>query len=366
MEAALPAVRGRGHDVRVRTLGDAATLPSGEGQAAAPRRRATPDGRAARRRRPATSTPPTADADGHGPARRRRRRRPRTRRRRRRQRRRQLARFTPGSQPHRVASVLENGTKVAGYEIEGILGHGGMGVVYEARQLALGRKVALKILAGTLGMDPSFKERFRNEGRIQAGDRPPAHRHRVRGRRVGGLAVHRDAARARPEPQGDDHRPRARGRADAADPAPDRRGARRRARGGADPPRHQAAEHPRRRARPRLPRRLRPHQGHRRRRADPDRAVRGHDRLHLAGADPRRDDDERVRHLRARGRALRVPDRRGALPEALGRGGHVRPPVRAAAAGHRAAPRAAAEPRRGHLQGDGQGPGGAPRDRHAR
>ena len=64
--------------------------------------------------------------------------------------------------------MLEKGTKVAGYEIEGILGHGGMGVVYEARQLSLGRTVALKILAGTLGMDPSFKERFRHEGRIQA------------------------------------------------------------------------------------------------------------------------------------------------------------------------------------------------------
>ncbi len=64
--------------------------------------------------------------------------------------------------------MLANGTKVAGYEIEGILGRGGMGVVYEARQVALGRKVALKILAGTLGMDPTFKERFRNEGRIQA------------------------------------------------------------------------------------------------------------------------------------------------------------------------------------------------------
>jgi len=64
--------------------------------------------------------------------------------------------------------MLDQGTKVAGYEIEGILGHGGMGVVYEARQLSLGRTVALKILAGTLGMDPSFKERFRHEGRIQA------------------------------------------------------------------------------------------------------------------------------------------------------------------------------------------------------
>ena len=64
--------------------------------------------------------------------------------------------------------MLDKGTKVAGYEIEGMLGHGGMGVVYEARQLSLGRTVALKILAGTLGMDPSFKERFRHEGRIQA------------------------------------------------------------------------------------------------------------------------------------------------------------------------------------------------------
>src|SRR4051794_38172822 len=44
-----------------------------------------------------------------------------------------------------------------------------MGIVYEARQLALGRKVALKILSVAPEMDPSFRERFRKEGRVQAG-----------------------------------------------------------------------------------------------------------------------------------------------------------------------------------------------------
>ena len=64
--------------------------------------------------------------------------------------------------------MLEKGTSIAGYRIEGILGQGGMGVVYEATQLSLNRTIALKILASNLSDDPAFRERFRREGLLQA------------------------------------------------------------------------------------------------------------------------------------------------------------------------------------------------------
>jgi serine/threonine protein kinase len=64
--------------------------------------------------------------------------------------------------------VPETGTQFAGYRIEGVVGRGGMGVVYRATELALDRPVALKLIAPELAGDDSFRERFLRESRLAA------------------------------------------------------------------------------------------------------------------------------------------------------------------------------------------------------
>ena len=83
-----------------------------------------------------------------------------------------VARLAPGQDPDRViervagtgdGAVLVAGTAFGAYRIEGVLGLGGMGVVYRAHQDALDRPVAIKVMAPALASDPGVRERLRRE-----------------------------------------------------------------------------------------------------------------------------------------------------------------------------------------------------------
>jgi len=63
---------------------------------------------------------------------------------------------------------LEPGDEFAGCRIEAVAGRGGMGVVYRATQLGLGRPVALKLLAPDRAGDAAFRDRFERESRMAA------------------------------------------------------------------------------------------------------------------------------------------------------------------------------------------------------
>jgi len=63
---------------------------------------------------------------------------------------------------------LVTGTRVGSYTIESLLGAGGMGEVYRARDLDLGRNVAIKIMPESFTADPERVARFRREAQLLA------------------------------------------------------------------------------------------------------------------------------------------------------------------------------------------------------
>ena len=66
------------------------------------------------------------------------------------------------------------GRAIGHYVIEGVLGRGGMGVVYRARDTRLDRIVAIKAISEALGHDPARLHRFQREARLLASLDHPA------------------------------------------------------------------------------------------------------------------------------------------------------------------------------------------------
>src|SRR6478609_446054 len=68
--------------------------------------------------------------------------------------------------PRGAASRID--VAIGDYRIDAVIGQGGMATVYRAEQLALGRDVALKVLAPELAEDETFRDRFLQESRTTA------------------------------------------------------------------------------------------------------------------------------------------------------------------------------------------------------
>jgi hypothetical protein len=68
----------------------------------------------------------------------------------------------PAAQPIAVGRTLDR------YQVTAVIGQGGMGVVYEAHDLRLDRRVALKCLPGELVGDKDRQRRFLREAMVTA------------------------------------------------------------------------------------------------------------------------------------------------------------------------------------------------------
>ena len=81
---------------------------------------------------------------------------------------------TPGSDPGTTADLADRWRsgdelrQIPGYEVEALLGRGGMGLVYKARHLRLNRFVALKMLIAGAYAGPHERARFQREAEVVA------------------------------------------------------------------------------------------------------------------------------------------------------------------------------------------------------
>jgi serine/threonine protein kinase len=96
-----------------------------------------------------------------------------------------------GESPSSPMAALALGVTISHYRVMGKLGAGGMGVVYEAEDLKLGRRVALKFLPVHLVQDGAALERFKREARGFRAESSQHLRDPRRGR-VRGPAIHSD------------------------------------------------------------------------------------------------------------------------------------------------------------------------------
>ena len=64
--------------------------------------------------------------------------------------------------------ALSVGTRLGSYEVVALIGAGGMGEVYRARDTKLNRDVAIKVLPDGFAHDPERVARFRREAQLLA------------------------------------------------------------------------------------------------------------------------------------------------------------------------------------------------------
>src|SRR5262249_19629240 len=83
-----------------------------------------------------------------------------------------LMHSAPADAPGLEPAAAQRGC-LGDFRLLGEIGRGGMGIVYEAEQLSLSRRVALKVLPFAATLDPRQLQRFRNEAQVAAYLRHP-------------------------------------------------------------------------------------------------------------------------------------------------------------------------------------------------